>query len=180
MRRCVDHMHAGVCVQCVATFHGFGPFDPTTADCFAAGAGRTRARGGVVCPSVQRASVSTLVHRGVYGCPDAHTPTRIGGSMCVWLQPYPRACAYGWMHSRAWIDGSASTGVHRYACICVYIERYLYPYCISILYACACIMYGPIAALCTQVSMRVCTQTDRYRWVLVYSIAIHSSTSVYI
>ncbi len=34
-----------VCVRaCVATFHGFGPFDPTSAHCRAAGAGRTRAR----------------------------------------------------------------------------------------------------------------------------------------
>ncbi len=30
------------------------------------------------------------------------------------------------------------------------------------------IMYGPIAALCTQVSMSVCAQMDRYRWVHVY------------
>jgi hypothetical protein len=126
------------------------------------------ARGGVVCPSVQRASVSTLVHRGVYGCPDAHTHTRIGGSICVWLQPYPRACAYGWMYMHACIDGSASTGVHRYACICVYIERYPYHYYTSIMHLYACIMYGPIAALCTQVPMSVCTQTDRYRWVHVY------------
>jgi hypothetical protein len=35
------------------------------------------------------------------------------------------------------------------------------------MYLYACIMYGPIAALCTQVSMSVCTQTDRYRWVHV-------------
>jgi hypothetical protein len=33
-----------VCVRaCVATFHGFGPFDPKYANCCAAGAGRTRA-----------------------------------------------------------------------------------------------------------------------------------------
>ena len=125
------------------------------------------ARGGVKWPPVQRASVSTLVHRGVYGCRDAHTPTRIGGSMCVWLQPYPRACAYGWIYMHACIDGSASTGVHRYACIYVYIERYLHPYYASIMYLYACIMYGRIAALCTQVPMSVCTQTDRYRWVHV-------------
>ena len=117
------------------------------------------ARGGVLCPSVQRASV--------YGCPGAHTHTRIGGSICVWLQPSPRACAYGWMYMRACIDGSASTGVHLYACICVYIERYLYHYYASITYSYACIMYGPMAALCTQVSMSECTQTDRYRWVHV-------------
>ena len=130
---------------------------------------RVRVRAGVcvLCPSVQRASVSTLVHRGVYGCPDAHTHTRIGGSIWVWLQPYPRACAYGWMYMHACIDGSASTGVHRYACICVYIERYLYHYYTSIMHLYACTMYGPIAALCTQVSMSVCTQTDRYRWVHV-------------
>jgi hypothetical protein len=126
------------------------------------------ARGGVVCPFVQRASASTLVHRGVYGCPDAHAHTHIGGSMCVCLQPYPRACAYGWMYMRACIDGSASTGVHRYACICVYIERYLYHYYASMMHVYACIMYGRSAALCTQVSMSVCTQPDRYRWVHVY------------
>ena len=80
------------------------------------------ARAGVVWPSVYKcASVSTLVHRGVYGCPDAHTHTRIRGPIWVWLQPYPRACAYGWMYMHACIDGSASTGVHRYACICVYM-----------------------------------------------------------
>ncbi len=125
------------------------------------------ARGGALCPSVQRASASTRVHRGVYGCLDAHTHTRIGGSMCVRLQPYPRACAYGWMYMHACIDGSASTGVHRCACICVYIERCLYHYFTSIMYLYACIMVGRIAALCTQVPMRVCAQTDRYRWVHV-------------
>jgi hypothetical protein len=98
---------------------------------------------------------------------DAHTHTRIGGSICVWLQPYPRACAYGWIYMRACIDGPASTGVHRYACICVYIERYLYHYYTAIMYLYACIMYGPIAALWTQVPMSVCTQTDRCRWVHV-------------
>ena len=129
------------------------------------------ARAGVVWPSVQmcvcidaRASRRVRMPR----CAHAHAHTRIGGSIWVWLQPYPRACAYGWIYMHACIDGSAWTGVHRCACICVYIERYLYHYYTSMMYLYACIMYGPIAALCTQVSMSVCTQTDRYRWVHVY------------
>ena len=78
------------------------------------------ARGGVLCPSVQRASVSTLVHRGLYGCPDAHTQTRIGrfhlrlaaaipSRMRVWMDAY--ACVYRWLG----IDGRAS--VCMYMCI---------------------------------------------------------------
>jgi hypothetical protein len=43
---------------------------------------RTCARFGVVRPSVRCASVSMRAHQGMYGCPDAHTHTRIGGSIC--------------------------------------------------------------------------------------------------
>ena len=92
--------------------------------------------------------------------------------------PYPRACAYGWIHMHACIDGSASTGVHRYACICVCVERCLYHYYTSIMHLYACLMYGRIAALCTQVSMSVCTQTDRYRWGALVSRAIASAKDI--
>jgi hypothetical protein len=130
---------------------------------------RVRARGGCVMPTCTTCvCIDARASRRVRMPRCAHTHTHIGGSMCVWRQPYPRACAYGWMYMHACIDGSASTGVHRYACICVYVERYLYHYYTSIMHLHACIMYGPIAALCTQVSMSVCTQTDRYRWVHVY------------
>ena len=70
-----------------------------------------------------QACASRHVRLCLEACTDAlmRTHTRIRGSICVCLQPYPRACAYGWMYMRACIDGSASTGVHRYACIRVYV-----------------------------------------------------------
>ena len=86
--------------------------------------------------------------------------------MCVCVCACERASGAA-LYMHACIDGSALTGVHRYACICVYIERYLYHYYTSIIYSYACIMYGPIAALCTQVPMSVGTQTDRHRRVHV-------------
>jgi hypothetical protein len=67
------------------------------------------------------ASVSTLVHRGVYGCPDAHTHTRIRGPICVWRQPYPRACAYGWIYKYMRV----SMARHRRACIGMHVYVYI-------------------------------------------------------
>jgi hypothetical protein len=84
------------------------------------------------------ASVSTLVHRVVYGCLDAHAHTHIGGSICVCLQPMSscmrvRICLF------ACIDGSVWTGLHRYAFICIYIYICIFIYIaisISQLYIC--------------------------------------------
>ncbi len=94
-------------------------------------------------------------HRRLHVRLAAAIPSR----MRVWMALY--ACVCRWLG----IDGRASVCMH----MCIYRTMsisLLYMY-----YALICmhyIMYGPIAALCTQVSMIVCTQTDRYRWVHVY------------
>ena len=127
------------------------------------------ARGGVVWPSVQmcvcidaRASRRVRMPR----CAHAHAHRRlhlrlaaaIPSRMRVWMDLY--ACVYRWLG----IDGRAS--VCMYMCIYRTVSiSLLYIYCALI--CMHYIMYGPIAALCTQVPMSVCTQTDRYRWVHV-------------
>ena len=123
------------------------------------------ARGGVVCPSVQRASVSTLVHRGVYGCPDAHTHAH--------RRPHLRLSAaisscmrgmYGFTCMRVSMarHRRAGIGMHAYVYIYIYIYNYIYIPIIHLL--CTDMHASCMDPLCTQVSMSVCTQTDRYRW----------------
>ncbi len=130
---------------------------------------RVRARGDVMPICATCVCIDARASRRVRMPRCAHAHAHAHRRLHVRLAAAISSCMRVWKdYMHACIDGSASTGVHRYACICVYIERYLYPYNTSIMYLYACIMYGPIAALCTQVSMSVCTQTDRYRWVPVY------------
>ena len=147
------------------------------------------ARGGVVCPSVR---VRLYRRSCIEACMDAvmHIHTHIGGRICVCLQPSRRACAYVWIYMHACIDGSASTGGHRYACISIHTYIYIYKYIyIPIIHLLCTYMHAScMDPLCTQVSMSVCTQTDRYRWGArvftrhpfsrVYNV--HGWTSVYI
>jgi hypothetical protein len=99
--------------------------------------------------------------------------------MCVRVDSL-QACASRHINVHACVDGSASTGAHRYACICVYIERYLchyYTYLdnvyihitifIPIIYlSCTCTyacMWVCTDTLRTQASMRLCAQADATR-----------------
>jgi hypothetical protein len=108
------------------------------------------------------------------GCAHAHAHRRlhlrlaasIPSRMRVWMDLY--ACVYRWLG----IDGRAS--VCMYMCIYRTVSislLYIYYVLICMHY----VMYGPIAAVCTQVSMSVCTQTDRYRWGARVSRAIGSA-----
>ncbi len=104
----------------------------------------------------------------IKACTDAQMRTRTRASaapsafVCL---PYPRACAYVWMYVHACMDGSAWTGVNRYACTCIYITisiSLLYIY----MYSHVCMYVGMwvcMETFCTQVSMRMCTQTDATR-----------------
>ena len=128
------------------------------------------ARAGVVLPSVQlcvcidarasrRVRMPRCAHAHEHPRPHLRLAAAIPSRMRVWMDVY--ACVYRWLG----IDGRASVCMH----MCIY--RTISISLLYIHYVLICmhyIMYGPIAALCTQVSMSVCTQTDRYRWVHVY------------
>ena len=77
------------------------------------------------------------------------------------------ACVYRWLG----IDGRASVCMHIYTYI--YIYNYIY---IPIIYLLCTYMHAScMDPLCTQVSMSVCTQTDRYRRGARVSLAIRSA-----
>ena len=67
----------------------------------------------------------------------------------------------------------AGIGMHAYLCIYTYIYKYIY---IPMMHLVCTDMHAScMDPLCTQVSMSVCTQTDRYRWGARVSLAIRSA-----
>jgi hypothetical protein len=106
-----------------------------------------------------------LVPRGVYGCPDEHTHTHIGGSNLRSSQAHTlvrartcgckNTCVCRWLG----IDGRASVYLYNvYIHITIYIPI-IYLFC-TYTYAC---MWVCTDTLRTQASMRTCAQADAAR-----------------
>ncbi len=131
---------------------------------------RVRTRASVVCPSVETCvgiDACSSRHLRMPRC--THRDTSAAPSTFV-CSPDPRVCAYVWNYIYG-VDGSAWTGVHRYACICICMDIYndIYPCRVSIMYLNACMYvgtYGHVAH--TGVDACVCPgRCHAHRWVHV-------------
>ncbi len=117
-----------------------------------------------------------LVHRGMYGCPDAHAHAHPRPHLrlaAAHILVHARTCGHTCMRVSMARHQHAYIGI---TCMCVYIHITMSISLLYIYYVLICmhVCWYVRAALCAQASIGVCTRIYEYRWVHVYlSPSIH-------
>jgi hypothetical protein len=133
----------------------------------------------------KRASVSTLVHPGVKGCPDPHTQShRAAPSAFVCSHTlvhvrtcgYKNTCVYGWL--RMYRRASVYLYMYIYISVYIYNDVYIpvmYLFC-TYMHACTWVCTD---TLCTQASICVCAPADATRIDACTCISRHRFSQMY-